>query len=271
MLVLWEGWTPGYTGDGITGYIRCQYWSKQEGRMLGWRGDGEMGVGVRGGSGEGNWISTRTGVGQGQDFLTDTGAGVCVTPPCVAESHQRHAQHPLKMLGIDFSCGSYQRNSERIMLLNSLYQTDMSLYSNRYLFVRSKIGGQKWQPHILCKTMSFFASRLTPWFAWQPRAPAQKTTCAEMQIVTYCYPSTVATGSLTTCAVAMKNALFRVIKIFEFGKWVEHHNGDHVIHVTSDDITGDRKVAQPSPWSRVHATNSVALATRWCPPGWVKA
>ena len=30
-----------------------------------------------------------------------------------------------------------------------IYQTDMSLYSNRYLFVRSKIGGQKWQ-HIFC-------------------------------------------------------------------------------------------------------------------------
>ena len=107
-----------------------------------------------------------------------------LTPPCVAESDQRHAQHPLKMLGIDFSCGSYQTNSERIMLLNSWYQIDMSLHSNRYLFVRSKIGGQKWQPHILCKTMmSFFASRLTPWFAWQPRAPAQKTTRADMQIL----------------------------------------------------------------------------------------
>ena len=30
--------------------------------------------------------------------------------------------------------------------------------------------------------MSFFASRLTPWFAWQPYAPTQKTTRAEMQI-----------------------------------------------------------------------------------------
>ena len=109
--------------------------------------------------------------------------GVMLTLPCVAESDQRHAQHPLKMLGIDFSCGSYQTNSERIMLLNSWYQIDMSLYSNRYLFVRSKIGGQKWQPHILYKTMSFFASRLTPWFAWQPRAPAQKTTRADMQIL----------------------------------------------------------------------------------------
>ena len=110
-------------------------------------------------------------------------AGLKLTPPCVAESDQRHAQHPLKMLGIDYSCGSYQTNSEQIMLLNSWYQIDKSLYSNRYLFVRSKIGGQKWQPHILCKTMSFFASRLTPWFAWQPRAPAQKTTRADMQIL----------------------------------------------------------------------------------------
>ena len=75
--------------------------------------------------------------------LNSVGSGVDLTPPCVAESVQRHAQHPLKMLGIDFSCGLYQTNSERIMFLNSLYQTDMSLYSNRYLFVRSKIGGQK--------------------------------------------------------------------------------------------------------------------------------
>ena len=97
-----------------------------------------------------------------------------LTPPCVAESDQRHAQHPLKMLGIDFSCGSYQTNSEGIMFLNSWYQIDMSLYSNRYLFARSKIGGQQWQLHILCKTMSFFPSWLTPRFAWQPRAPARR-------------------------------------------------------------------------------------------------
>ena len=67
------------------------------------------------------------------------------------------------------------------------------------------------------------------------------------------------------CVVPMKNALFQALKISEFGKWVERHNDDYV---TSDDITGDRKVAQPS---RVHATKSVALATRRCLPGWVKA
>ena len=38
----------------------------------------------------------------------------------------------------------------------------------------------------------------------------------------------------------MKSALFRALKISEFGKWVERHNGDHVIHVTSDDVTGAR-------------------------------
>ena len=63
---------------------------------------------------------------------------------------------------IDLSCRSYQTNSEWIMLLNSWYQTDMPLYSNRYVVVGSKMGGQKWQPHILCKTILFFASRLTP-------------------------------------------------------------------------------------------------------------
>ena len=71
-----------------------------------------------------------------------------LTPSCVAESDQCHAQHPLKMLGIDFSCGSCQPTSERIMVLNSWYQTDMSLYSCRYLFVGSKIDSQKWQWHI---------------------------------------------------------------------------------------------------------------------------
>ena len=50
-----------------------------------------------------------------------------------------------------------------------------------------------------------------------------------------------------------ENALFRAIKISEFGKLVVCHNGDHVIFVTSDDVTGDGKVAQPS---RVHATTS---------------
>ena len=38
----------------------------------------------------------------------------------------------------------------------------------------------------------------------------------------------------------MKSALFRTLKISEFGKWVERHNGDHVIHVTSDDVTSAR-------------------------------
>ena len=185
--------------------------------------------------------------------------GHLVTPHCVAESDQRHAQHPLKMLGIDFSCGSYLTNSELIMLLNNLYQTDMSLYSNRYLFVRSKIGGQKWQPHILCKTMSFFASRLTPLVRL-----ATTRTCTEDDTRRNANSNQLLSQDLrhsvlTTCAIAMKNALFRALKISEFGKWVERHNGDHVIHMTSDDVTGDRKVAQPS---CVHATKSVAFATR---------
>ena len=71
-----------------------------------------------------------------------------------------------------------------------------------------------------------------------------------------------------TFLVAMKNSLFRAIQMSEFGKWVKRHNGYHMIYVTSDDITGDRKVAQPS---RMNATKSVALATWWCPSGWVKA
>ena len=58
-----------------------------------------------------------------------------LTPPCVAESDQRHAQHPLKMLGIDFSCGSYQTNSERIMLLNSCYNmVGSALFLQRALY-----------------------------------------------------------------------------------------------------------------------------------------
>ena len=73
---------------------------------------------------------------------------------------------------------------------------------------------------------------------------ATTRTCTEddtrryANIILISYPSIFA--SLTTCAVAMKNALFRAIKISEFGKWVERHNGDHVNHVTSDDVTGAR-------------------------------
>ena len=59
----------------------------------------------------------------------------------------------------------------------------------------------------------------------------------------------------------MKNALFRAIKISEFGKWVERHNGDHVIHVTSDDVTGDRKVAQPSRNTVLSAAMSKSVNT----------
>ena len=83
-----------------------------------------------------------------------------------------------------------------------------------------------------------FASRLMPWFAWQPRKPAQKTTHAEMQKL---YPL-LSQYLRHRGAAAIKNALFRAIKISEFGI-VERHNGDHVIHVTSDDVTGDGKVA----------------------------
>ena len=103
-----------------------------------------------------------------------------------------------------------------------------------------------------------------------PRAPAQKVTRAETQIVCPMLSQylAVSAASLTTSAVAMKNALFWAIKISEFGEWIERHNGDHVINVAFDDVTGDRKVAQPS---RVHATESVALATRWRPSGWVKS
>ena len=112
--------------------------------------------------------------------------------------------------------------------------------------------------------MSFFASRLTPWFAWQARAPAQKTTHAEMQILYPLLSQYLRHSVLNNVRGRYENALFRVIKISEFGKWVERHNGDHVIHVTSDDVAGDRNVAQPS---RVHATKSVALATQCCSPG----
>ena len=39
----------------------------------------------------------------------------------------------------------------------------------------------------------------------------------------------------------MKSALFRALKISEFGRWFELHNGGHVIHVTSDDVTGAQR------------------------------
>ena len=130
----------------------------------------------------------------------------------------------------------------------------MSLYSNRYLFVRLKISGQKWQPHILCETMSFFTSRLAPLVRL-----ATTHTCTEDATRRNANSNPLLSQYLRHSALDMKNALFQALKISEFGKWVERHNGDHMIHMTSDDITGDRKVAQPS---RVHVTKSVALATQ---------
>ena len=76
---------------------------------------------------------------------------------------------------------------------------------------------------------------------------------------THCYPSIFATASLTTCVVAMKNALFRAIKISEFGKWVERHNVDHVNHVTSDDVTGGTTITRASNEKR-HIGNTVMSA-----------
>ena len=101
---------------------------------------------------------------------------LALSPHCITESDQRHAQHPL-IMGIDFSCGLYQTTTERIMVLNSWYQIDMSLYSNSYLFVGSKISGRR-QPHTMCKTMLFFY-----FLADAIGSPAQKVTHAEMQIV----------------------------------------------------------------------------------------
>ena len=151
------------------------------------------------------------------------------------------------------------------MLLNSLYQTDSPyILTATFLSDRKSVATYFVQDHVIFRFPADAMVRL-----------ATTRTCTEDDMLrnaninyTHCYPSIFATASLTTCAVAMKNALFQAIKISEFGKWVERHDGDHMIHVTSDDVTGDRRVAQPS---HVHATESVALATRWCPPGWVKA
>ena len=167
------------------------------------------------------------------------------------------------MFGIDFSWGSYQTNALNVVL-NNWYQTVMSLYSNCYLFVGSKIGGHV-NSHIFCTRPCYFSiPSWRHWFAWQPCAPAQKVTHAETQIVSIVIPVPQSVPQ----SVAMKNTLFRAIKISEFVKWVERHNNDHVIHMTSHDVTGDPKVAQPS---YLHAMKIIALATRWCRSGWVKA
>ena len=142
--------------------------------------------------------------------------------------------------------------------------TCLYILTATFLSDRKSVGRN--DSHIFCERPSCHFS-LPGWRHGSPGNHAHLNRRRHVQICKYytqCYPSIFATASLTTCAVAMKNALFRAIKISEFGKWVDRHNGDHV---TSDYITGDRKVAQPS---RVHATKSVALATRWCPPGWVK-
>ena len=90
--------------------------------------------------------------------------------------------------------------------------------------------------HIFCARPCHFS--LPGWRHGSPGNHAHLHRRRHAQICkyyTHCYPSIFA--SLTTCAVAMKNALFRALKISEFGKWVERHNGDHVI---SDDVTGAR-------------------------------
>ena len=64
----------------------------------------------------------------------------------------------LKMLGTDFSRGSYQ-----------FQIADISLYSNHYLFAGSKISGHKWQPQILsifwCPKV-FYASNPSEAWCW---------------------------------------------------------------------------------------------------------
>ena len=90
----------------------------------------------------------------------------CPNPTLCHWANQHHAQHPLK-------------TTEWMVVLNSWYQIDMSLYSNRYLFVGSKISGQKWQPWILHKTMLFFASWVMPLVHLVTTCPpAQKATHA---------------------------------------------------------------------------------------------
>ena len=70
-------------------------------------------------------------------------------------------------------------------------------------------------PHILCKTMSFFASRMTPLVRL---ATTRTSTEDDMRRNANSIHSTFATASLTTCAVAMRNALFQESKISELGK-----------------------------------------------------
>ena len=97
------------------------------------------------------------------------------------ESDQCHAQHPLKMLGNDFSYGWYRPTSEWIMIINSWYQTDMCLHYNRYFLSDRKSVGRN-ESHISCARPCYFSlPGWRFWFAWQPRAPAQKATRAEMQ------------------------------------------------------------------------------------------
>ena len=127
--------------------------------------------------------------------------------------------------------------------------------------------------HIFCARPCYFSlPGWCHWLAWQPHAPTCTHRIRHAQkrkpIVIPVPQSVASTVSLTMCAVAMKSALFWDIKISEFGKWVERHDGDYMAHMTSDDIKGDQKVAQPS---CMHTTKSVALATRWWPSGWVRA
>ena len=148
----------------------------------------------------------------------------------------------IESVGYDFSCGSYQTNSEQIMLFGIAYIKLTCLYILTITFLSDRKSVGRNDSHIFCARPCHFSLR-----GWRHGSPGKhahlhrRRHAQKCKYHTHCCPSIFATASLTTWAVDMKNALFVAIKISKFGKWVERHNGDHLIHVTSDDVTGDRK------------------------------
>ena len=125
------------------------------------------------------------------------------------------------MLGIDFSCGTYQITYEHIMV------TVTSLLD------RKSVGRN--DSHIFCARPCYFSlPGWRHWFTWQPRAPAKKATNAEMPNSMYPLLFQYLSHSvLNNVRGRYEKCIVLGNKDFWIGKWVERHNGDHVIHVTS--------------------------------------
>ena len=192
-----------------------------------------------------------------------------VNPPCVAESDQRHAQHPLKMFGMIFHVARIKQIVNRSCFwIAYIKLTCLYILIITFLSDRKSVGRN--DSHIFCARPCHFSLR-----GWRHGSPGNHAHLHRRRHVqkckyhTHCCPSIFATASLTTWAVAMKKRFLNSVNELSFIMVITWFMWLLMTSWVIESV--DRKVAQPSPWSRVHATKRVALATWWCPLGWVKA